>query len=41
MVGLNEIHVSIAEKLVAVIRGRGTRVEIQTDDTNALLWRIA
>ena len=41
VVGLNEIHDSLAAKLVDECRRRGTLVERQTDDTNAMLWCIA
>ena len=41
VVGLNEIHDSLAAKLVDECRRRGTLVEWRTDDTNAMLWCIA
>ena len=39
MVGLNEIHPGIAEKLVKELRRNVVDVDIATHDTNRLLWR--
>ena len=39
MVGINEIHPDIAEKLVKELRRKEVDVDIATHESNSVLWR--